>query len=380
MQKFNVTISSFFFFISFVFIIMIGGLYLQFASVIKQTNQEVYQIELSRATTLSTKISRYIKKEAPNGFIDTYKKKNLRKKLNSFLSLYITDEFKYIYMIYKDKYGSYRYLLDGSYGVDRGEFRQKFNPLLSDLWKKSFEVKKSVYGFQNKIDGLWVTYLHPIVTNNQIQAVLALDISTREYQNLNNFLNPLYSFLRVFLFVLVVIVLIIFIQTYMFYKVRKKSIIDPLTRLYNRNYLKEIWNKVNLEKIAILMVDIDFFKKINDAHGHFIGDMVISSVAKRLINETRLEDRVIRYGGEEFLIFLKWPKDDDEVLQIANRILTKISSESIRVDEDLNIFLTVSIGVNLNPAKSKSLKGAIDVADKMLYQAKKNGRNRVEFI
>ncbi len=375
MKKFHFSINSFFFFASSVFIIMVGGLYFQFGEVIKETNQEINKIEINRAEALTDKIIFHIKNKITGDFSLLFSDKSLREDISSFLSLNVTDEFKYIYVIYRDDKGIYRYLLDGSFGVDRGEFRQKFYPLLDNLWKTCFEIGHPVYGFQNKADGLWITYLRPIKVAGVVKAVLVLDISTQEYQNLNKFLIPLYNFLRVFLFVLVAIVLVVLVQMYMFYMERKKSIIDPLTRLYNRNYLKEIWNKINLKKTAIIMLDVDHFKMVNDKYGHDVGDIVLESIAKKLMNETRLEDRVIRYGGEEFLIFLKWPRSDDEVIQITERILKSIAKDKIRVNEDLSIGVTVSMGVNMNPSKNKTLKEAIKTADKMLYMAKNKGRD-----
>jgi len=377
MKKFNFSINSFFFFASLIFIVMIGGLYYQFGKVINATNVEINKIEINRANALTDRVILHIRDKIAGNFSLLLHNKSLRKNISNFLSLNITDEFKYIYVIYRDKKGMYRYLLDGSRGADRGEFNQKFYPLLEDLWKKSFNTGRKTYGFQKKADRLWITYLHPMRIRGDIKAVLAIDISTKEYQNLNNFLIPLYNFLKIFLFVLVAIVLVVLVQMYMFYLERKKGIIDPLTRLYNRNYLKEIWNKITLKKIAIMMLDIDHFKLINDTYGHDVGDTVLSSIAKKLMGETRLEDRVIRYGGEEFLIFLKWPKNDDEVMQIANRIRKNIANEKIRITENLSINTSVSIGVNLSPKNSKTLKEAIKIADNMLYVAKDKGRNRV---
>ncbi len=377
MKKINFSVNSFFFFVSMVFIVMIGGLYFQFGEVIKETNQEINKIEINRAKSLTNKIVVHVKSKIDNNFSLLFKNKALRSEISNFLSLNITNEFKYIYVIYKDKKGAYRYLLDGSLGSDKGEFKQKFYPVLENLWKSSFSSNTPVFGFQNKVDGLWVTYLRPIKIFGVTKAMLVVDISTSEYQNLNNFLVPLYNFLKIFLFVLIAIVLVVLVQLYMFYVERKKSIADPLTLLYNRNYLKEIWKKVNLKKISVMMLDIDHFKMVNDKYGHDIGDIVLSSIAKRLMRETRLEDKIIRYGGEEFLILLKWPKSDEKVVQIANRIREAIANEKIRIDEDLSINITVSIGLNIYPCRDKTFKEAIKTADKMLYLAKNKGRNTI---
>ncbi len=369
----------FFALIAVVFIVMIAGLYFQFHRVIDKTNLEINKIELNRAKALSEKITTHIKTYKAEDFSQIFENANLRKKLSNFLSLYITEEFKYIYVIYKDEKNEYRYLLDGSSGKDKGEFGQRFLPLLGKIWKQSFQSKHFVYGIQEKADGLWVTFLQPIEIEGLTKLVLVLDISTKEYDNLKRFLMPLYSFLRFFISVLTIIILLIIIQMYMFYKERKRSTIDTLTRLYNRNYLKEISGSINLNKVAIMMLDIDHFKSINDSYGHDIGDIVLSSIAKKIVNETRLEDRVIRYGGEEFLILLRWRRNRKEVMKIAERIRKNISKENLRVDNDLSLQITISIGVNTDPDECKSLEKAIKRADKMLYLAKNSGRNKVEY-
>jgi len=356
--------------------VMITALYIQLGRIIDQTNSEINKIEIKRAQKLTNKIILHIKSQINGDISTSLGSPKSREKLNNFLSLNVTDEFKYIYVIYRKK-GVYRYLLDGSYGADRGEYKQKFFPLLDRLWQSGFKSRFPIFGFQKKADGLWLTYLHPINIGGKIVAVLALDISTSEYQTLKKLLIPLREFLRIFLLVLLISMLVILVQIYMFYTERKKSIIDPLTLLYNRNYLKEIWKKINLEKVSIMMLDIDHFKLINDNYGHDVGDIVLGLIAKRITYETRFEDKIIRYGGEEFLILLKWPKSNEKVVQIANRIRESIANEKIRISEDLNISITVSIGLNINPSKDKTLKEAIKTADKMLYLAKNKGRNRL---
>ena len=130
--------------------------------------------------------------------------------------------------------------------------------------------------------------------------------------------------------------------------------------------------------MAIFMLDIDFFKLVNDEYGHDVGDIVLASVAKQLLSETRLNDKVIRYGGEEFLIIIKSVKNRNSILDIAERIRSNIEKDIIRIDDSLNISITVSIGVNLSVRSFSNINKAIKQADKMLYKAKLNGRNRIE--
>jgi diguanylate cyclase (GGDEF)-like protein len=124
---------------------------------------------------------------------------------------------------------------------------------------------------------------------------------------------------------------------------------------------------------AILLVDLDHFKRINDTHGHLAGDVVLQAVAEILIRELRGYDAVGRYGGEEFIALLPGV-GSQAALAIGERVRQRISSSP---PEEL-LEVTASIGIAVGPANSElSLEDIIDAADIALYQAKTTGRNRV---
>jgi diguanylate cyclase (GGDEF)-like protein len=152
---------------------------------------------------------------------------------------------------------------------------------------------------------------------------------------------------------------------------------DPLTSLYNRRYFFETAEKLYLtaireeREIAVLMCDIDHFKKINDKYGHSTGDIVIKKTAEILCSNIRKNDIVARYGGEEFVIFL-YNCDIRYAYLIGEKIRYKIN-DSIVKDKEEEIKYTISIGVS---NQGETLEDIINNADKMLYLAKKT-RNRV---
>lgn len=164
--------------------------------------------------------------------------------------------------------------------------------------------------------------------------------------------------------------------------------IDPLTKLYNRRYFSELAvNELKLSRCndlttALCMIDIDFFKKINDTYGHQTGDLVLIEIANILIAETRTGiDSVVRLGGEEFAILM--PNTSVKLATDASeRIRRRVESYDFKVDEksgspQKNLSLTVSVGVIQCPTTDDSIDYAIDAADKALYVAKNKGRNRV---
>lgn len=150
---------------------------------------------------------------------------------------------------------------------------------------------------------------------------------------------------------------------------------DELTKTYNRRAFfqkaQEIMDDKTLEHTSFLIFDIDFFKKINDTHGHDIGDDVLVELCGVVKNQLRKGEILGRLGGEEFGIIL--PVDKDNATEIAERILKKIRSHKFT---RLNLHITVSIGICDN-SKSLLMEHIYRLADQMLYRVKNEGRNRV---
>jgi len=162
-------------------------------------------------------------------------------------------------------------------------------------------------------------------------------------------------------------------------EIREASIRDYLTGLYNRRYLYEIGNNLHSNamrenlSIAVGMIDIDFFKKINDTYGHDVGDIALKHVASILTSNVRKTDVVSRFGGEEFCVLLT-NVDRQRALLVFGKIRKSIEKSEIKADGKI-IKLTISSGVSTDI--KRTLEEMIKAADEMLYQAKANGRNRV---
>ena len=129
------------------------------------------------------------------------------------------------------------------------------------------------------------------------------------------------------------------------------------------------------ETLSILMIDIDFFKNINDTYGHAAGDIVLEEVAKIIKSCTRNADTAARYGGEEFVVMLN-NTSASAAMAVAERIRKSIEEKSIMYDGK-KINVTISIGVSSYNFDLESAKSIVERADKALYESKQNGRNRV---
>jgi diguanylate cyclase (GGDEF)-like protein len=157
---------------------------------------------------------------------------------------------------------------------------------------------------------------------------------------------------------------------------------DPLTLLANRRHLHVLMDTARRDATgftgALLMVDIDHFKHVNDGHGHAAGDLVLVEVARRLLAAVREDDLVVRWGGEEFLIVAA-RLDTEQTDQLAARILASVGDTPVAVDGQ-PLRVTTSIGYACYPLPPHGVplpwEQAINLADMALYSAKSQGRNR----
>ena len=161
----------------------------------------------------------------------------------------------------------------------------------------------------------------------------------------------------------------------------RMAITDELTGLYSiRHFRQAIGKRYSLfhefgEKMTLLMIDIDNFKKINDSYGHPAGDAILREVSKCILSSIREPDLGFRYGGEEFAVIL--PASDIPAGKVvAERMRSLIEHYPFKVDQHV-LKVTVSIGVASWPASAESIKELIAEADKALYEAKHGGKNQI---
>ena len=164
---------------------------------------------------------------------------------------------------------------------------------------------------------------------------------------------------------------------------REQSIRDPLTNLFNRRYMVETLerecSRISRKKatLGLIMIDIDYFKRINDTFGHDAGDYVLQTVSQIFSNMIRAEDIACRYGGEEFILIL--PEVDQSTLQKrAEQIRKTIEETKFKFNQKDLKKITISAGLNLYTDYSENVDQIIEKADKALYQAKRNGRNQIK--
>lgn len=157
---------------------------------------------------------------------------------------------------------------------------------------------------------------------------------------------------------------------------------DSLTELPNRNWL---WRQLEREvraarqydyQFAVMFIDVDRFKEINDAYGHLAGDQVIQAVARRLKAIVRPSDDISRYGGDEFVVLMKRVQNENDIRRIAERIVRAVDAAGkYQQGKAWRARVTVSIGVAIGGGQCSSATDLIERADRAMYRAKALGRN-----
>lgn len=174
------------------------------------------------------------------------------------------------------------------------------------------------------------------------------------------------------------------------YAMKLGDTLEALRRLATRDQLTGLLNRREFDRIlteeeervrrfgyplALVMIDVDHFKSVNDTYGHPAGDAVLREVARRVATLPRSVDRVARFGGEEFALVLM-QTDRAAALEVARRVCAAVEREPVLVDDRIALNVTVSAGVAALPDDGKRGADLVTAADKALYTAKARGRNR----
>lgn len=163
--------------------------------------------------------------------------------------------------------------------------------------------------------------------------------------------------------------------------VQRQATVDDLTGLYNHRFLVDsLGQQLALAErlaapLAILMLDLDHFKLLNDTHGHHAGDLALSAFSRTLVNNVRRADLAARYGGEEFVVVMP-STSAEEAFVVAEKIRVAVEETEVRLPGAQTVRLSVSIGVAAYPEHTDIAGELFSLADEALYRAKRTGRRR----
>ncbi|MDR3462409.1 MAG: sensor domain-containing diguanylate cyclase [Beijerinckiaceae bacterium] len=163
-------------------------------------------------------------------------------------------------------------------------------------------------------------------------------------------------------------------------KIQRMAHYDSLTGLGNRLLMRDRLNQAiatarrSKHHVAVLFIDFDGFKQVNDRFGHKVGDRLLVMAASRMADVVRLDDMLFRQGGDEFVVILSEIKHPDSVALVANRLIREISKPYKLLDHQAEI--GASIGIAMYPEDGLEIEPLLDAADTAMYKAKKTGRGR----
>ena len=296
----------------------------------------------------------------------------------------------FIYLLYVDKQ-QVKFLLDASPQPpsEISHLGDVFEEA-SDALKFSFVTKKSlIEGPVTDKWGTWISARVPIsaTMNSPNMVLLSVDASVGTWYK--------HVFTSSIVPVLSTIIFLGFILVFIYQNKKREQLLtqlyrsqtelkdlannDALTGLPNRRLLEDRMEQAlkaaNREKqiVAVLFLDLDFFKVVNDTQGHLIGDKLLVNVATRLLALLRAEDTVARIGGDEFVVLLTKISDIKHVIATAEKVVSEVAKPFV-IDEKV-LQLGVSIGIALYPDHDNNAKVLIQHADDAMYVAKRKGRN-----
>jgi diguanylate cyclase (GGDEF)-like protein len=169
-------------------------------------------------------------------------------------------------------------------------------------------------------------------------------------------------------------------NNFLYKKLRETAIKDPLLGIYNRRHFFEIVEskieRNTQRNFAIVMIDLDNFKRINDVYGHQVGDAVLIQTCKIIVDSVNKEDIVARYGGEEIVLYISNVQNHEEIFRKINDIRMKIFENSLEANGN-EVNYSASFGIGYYEEGIRDLNKVLNIADTMLYNAKRWGKNMV---
>jgi diguanylate cyclase (GGDEF)-like protein len=350
--------------------LLIGfALYLQYS--IEKNTQNLHRLELNKAAQYAKRITKYLETET-NGDLKEYLSTHQEElqSFNNMLHAFLTDEFRYIFLLTKDQKGHYRFLLDGSLS-DPVEFNTLFFPKSEQYDRVYQSGKAEIIEQHNGVEEVWKSLLYPVVDKNETRALLVMDLSRKYAASLSQLNSPLAKTVGLMQLFLWISFFFIAYMTYSYYRFRKSIMIDPMTGAATKLYLHEFLKSKELERYNIVLIDIDEFKRINQKFGYKNGDSLLRAFVETLLEIVPPETKVIRLGGTEFVLLM--PKGNDLTKVVAS-IYDTIKEKRFIVENE-PVTLTTSMTAMHIPEGAHSIEKILHILDEKMLEVKSRGKN-----
>jgi diguanylate cyclase (GGDEF)-like protein len=332
--------------------------------------------EISKTNEYATKIVQYIKIKIPDNLDKSLENANLRDELNIILSTFMTEKYKYIFLLDKknDKY--YRFLLDGSTNNPE-EFHSIFLPR-SKLYDEVYKTQKiKLIKQKDDVENVWLSILAPVVYDGKTEALLVLDLSKKYGDYIENFNSPISNLVRLIQIFLLVSLLILSILFYRYYKFRKKILVDKVTQAYTKLSLEEFFVKRKVQNEYIFMIDIDSFRVVNTKYGYKVGNKILKEFVECIKNSIDDNKKMIfKIGGGEFVVIV--PQKDKSPNDKANELFNRLKDKKYYIGDDkINLSISMS-GMLIHD--EMSLYKVLNILDEKLLEVKSRGKNSYAII
>jgi diguanylate cyclase (GGDEF)-like protein len=295
---------------------------------------------------------------------------------------------KNLYILYVNLLAEQKLLFKLSMELTNNKIKNKFYSLeKSNVFKKVLKVEKIARNKEKNFGINALKFYNLITTKINMLNEVVLEMIKLNNATIYKLKSSLLKKFIYQLFINILLVVFLFYTLFLFYKeqkiLRSKSIKDKLTRLYNRDYLFEVFSQMkarsdrNKTKLALFFLDLDGFKQINDTYGHKAGDEVLIETAKRLKKIFRKSDIIVRLGGDEFVVLVENTTYENCKI-IANKVIKEITKE-INIDNKISVKVGTSIGIAIYPNNAYNIEELIKKADEAMYFSKRRGKGIYTF-
>lgn len=363
------------FVIALILLLILFAFFLQIST--QSSTEKLKEDEIEKSRQYASKIAQFIKQKT-DGEVEkslTFSPE-LQKELNEYLHTFLTKQYKYVFVLYRDIKGMYRFLLDGSQD-DAEEYKTIFFPKskrFDDVYEKQ---KMEIIDQSENVEQLWLSLVYPIVFKGKTKALLVLDLSEDYGKHLNSFNSPLMNVVWMMQVVLFSSIILLLWLAYKYYLLRQNLLFDKLTAAHTKIYLDEFFNNHHVDDFYALLIDLDEFKLVNQKFSYELGDKLLKVLVSTIIDCMPKSTEIIRTAGTEF--FLLVPKKSGKLTNLTKGLFKTLQEKIYLFDNEV-ITQYVSISAIDIPKDTKSIRNIQRILDEKMLEIKNRGKNNFSIL
>ena len=343
--------------------LMLIFVYQDYTSTMKKVHEITYNSFIQTTEKQFYNLARHIRTEHT---LQAYKMPEVEQRISSVLSLFLSDTILNITLF--EKRGKYfRPLISVPNKADSME-----NSFFKKELKQSYRSKQLAMFTKEGSDYLVI----PIIHGGAVELLFISQINKKSLKEIEDIINPLNEVSFTITLLLIILLVIAYIRLFFLYRQRNDGFVDPTTQVFNRRYYHEVMKTLDANYYQIILLRINDFTAIKTRYDNEITDIILQSVASRILRVTRRQDIFVHFEGATFIVFYKRKKDEKADI-LASRIIESISKQPI-IAEGLYINIDLQIVINRHPEEQKTLQEALAEAKKELQQIEKNSLSNTE--